>query len=93
MATDNAYRSRQQIVADILEFLQSKDKKPKKPTHVLYRCNLSSENWGNYKKVILENKFAVENDYHELEITSKGSQWLQKFRNVPEVDFVLEGDK
>ena len=92
MATANAYRSREQIVADILEFLTSNDKKPKKGTHILYSCNLSSENYGNYKKVIIENGFAVV-DNKEFKITTKGSEWLAKFRKVPQIDFLVEGDK
>lgn len=77
------YRSKARIFADILRAVAAE--KEIKPTHILYRANLSYDRLTRYlgqlesRGLISKN---IEGDRTSFSITVKGRYFLQEFRKV-----------
>lgn len=79
-------RNRLEIIKDILEVIKNKSGKVK-PTHILYKSNLSHQMMEQYinelkqKDMILEGKMGNGKTYA---ITNKGIDYLSKYRMISE---------
>jgi len=84
----NKKRDRLQIVHDILKAVQDKNGRIK-PTHILYKSNLSHQMLDEYLGELLSKGFLIENSTKTgktYSMTPKGFEYLQKYRTI--VDFV-----
>lgn len=80
-------RSRLEIIKDILEVIRSKSGNIK-PTHILYKSNLSHQMMQEYLTELIEKGFVQEKRSPQGKrygITPKGLTYLQKYRSI--VDF------
>jgi predicted transcriptional regulator len=77
-------RTRLEIIHDILEVIKSKNGKIK-PTHVLYKSNLSYQMMDEYLKELIEKSFIVEiagKTGKSYAITEKGDKFLREYRVI-----------
>ncbi len=84
----NKKRDRLQIVHDILKAVQDKNGRIK-PTHILYKSNLSHQMLDEYLDELISKGFIIENGTKTgktYSITQKGFEYLQKYRTI--VDFI-----
>ena len=84
----NKKRDRLQIVHDILKAVQDKNGRIK-PTHILYKSNLSHQMLDEYLGELISKGFIVENQTKTgktYSMTPKGFEYLQKYRTI--VDFI-----
>ena len=84
----NKKRDRLQIVHVILKAVQDKNGRIK-PTHILYKSNLSHQMLDEYLGELLSKGFLIENSTKTgktYSITQKGFEYLQKYRTI--VDFI-----
>jgi predicted transcriptional regulator len=75
-------------VHDILKAVQDKNGRIK-PTHILYKSNLSHQMLDEYLGELLSKGFLIENSTKTgktYSITQKGFEYLQKYRTI--VDFI-----
>lgn len=82
---ESVYRSKARIFADILRAVASE--KDSKPTHILYRANLSYDRLTKYLGMLEETGLITkssEGDKTHFSITDKGRYFLQEFRKVEE---------
>ncbi len=80
----NKKRNRLEIVKDILEVIKSKNGKIK-PTHILYKSNLSYQMMEEYLGELIEKGFILENKGKEgktYSITEKGFNYLDKYNLI-----------
>mgnify|MGYP001045513431 CR=1 FL=1 len=75
------YRSRLQIIADILGVVRYGSKK----THIMFRVNLSHNILSRYLYEMLKSDLACVNDSSEYVITDKGRIFLEKFTEYSEM--------
>jgi predicted transcriptional regulator len=79
-------RNRMEIINDMLIAIQQKQRI--KPTHLMYKSNLSHKLLKNYLDELIDKEFVKEettkNDYKYLIITDKGHEFLQNFRKMKE---------
>ena len=71
---------------DILQVVKNKNGKIK-PTHILYKSNLSHQMMEEYMKELIEKKFIVENSEktgRTYSITQKGMNFLDKYGLIKE---------
>jgi predicted transcriptional regulator len=83
----NKKRDRLQVIYDILKVIKERNGKIK-PTHVLYKSNLSHQMMDEYMKELLGKNFVLENNSKEgktYSITLKGQEYLNKYKLI--VDF------
>lgn len=81
-------RDRLQIIYDILKAVQGKDGRIR-PTHILYKSNLSPQMLDEYLQELIEKKFIAEHrssSGKSYSLMEKGFEYLQKYRLV--VEFV-----
>ncbi len=81
-------RDRLQVIYDILKAIREKDGKIR-PTHILYKSNLSPQMLDDYLKELILKKFIMERKNaggKTYSLTEKGFEYLQKYRLV--VEFV-----
>ena len=81
-------RDRLQVIHDILKAIQGKDGRIR-PTHILYKSNLSPQMLDEYLLELIEKKFIAEqrgSGGKTYSLTEKGFEYLQKYRLV--VEFV-----
>ena len=75
-----------EIINDMLTAIQQKDRI--KPTHLMYKSNLSHKLLKSYLEELLEKEFVKEeltkNNYKYLIITDKGLEFIDKFRKMKE---------
>lgn len=84
----NKKRDRLQIVHDILKAVQEKNSRIK-PTHILYKSNLSHQMLEDYLGELISKGFLTENRSKTgktYSITQKGFEYLQKYKTI--VDFI-----
>jgi len=83
-------RSKLEIIRDILVVIKEKNGKIK-PTHILYKSNLSYQMMEEYLKELIGKGFVVEHEIFSgkkktsskiYEITKKGNIFLSKYREV-----------
>lgn len=84
----NKRRDRLQVIHDILRTIKDKDGKIK-PTHILYKSNLSHQMMEEYLNELIEKNFIVEEKIKESKtysITQKGQEYLNQYKLI--VNFV-----
>ncbi len=77
----NKKRNRLEIIKDILEVIKSKNGKIK-PTHILYKSNLSYQMMEEYLSELIEKGFIIESRTKTgktYSITEKGFNYLNKY--------------
>jgi len=82
----NKKRTRLEVIHDILNVVREKSGKIK-PTHILYKSNLSHQMMEEYLHELLEKGFIVEKSADKnktYSITGKGLTYLQKYRSIIE---------
>lgn len=84
----NKKRERLQVIHDILQVIKDKNGKIK-PTHILYKSNLSHQMMEEYMKELIEKGFVVEqilkDNTKTYSITLKGQEYLKKYKLI--IDF------
>ena len=84
----NRKRERLEVIYDILKAIADKNGKIK-PTHILYKSNLSHQMMSEYLRELIDGKFVVELDSASgktYSLTEKGFAYLDKYKVI--VDFV-----
>jgi predicted transcriptional regulator len=79
-------RDRLQVIHDILKVIQEKNGKIK-PTHILYKSNLSHQMMEEYLGELIEKDFIIENKEKKgktYSLTKKGFEYLQKYKFIIE---------
>lgn len=80
----NKKRTKLEIIKDILEVIKSKNGKIK-PTHILYKSNLSHIMMELYLKELMDKKFIAEKTEGRnktYSITQRGIEYLEKYRMI-----------
>lgn len=84
----NRRRDRLQVIHDILKTVKDKGGNIK-PTHILYKSNLSHQMMEEYLNELMEKGFIVENrkeNNKTYSITQKGQEYLNQYKLI--VNFV-----
>ncbi len=79
-------RERLQVICDILRAIQARDGRIK-PTHILYKANLSSQMLNEYLKELIDGGFVVETEQKKSKtysLTNKGYQYIAEYKKVTE---------
>jgi predicted transcriptional regulator len=79
-------RNKLEVVHDILEVIRSKNGRIK-PTHIMYKSNLSYQMMEEYLTELIEKGFITEvngNNGKVYRITEKGLEYLNKFKFIIE---------
>jgi len=79
-------RNKLEVVHDILEVIRSKNGRIK-PTHIMYKSNLSHQMMEEYLTELIEKGFITEvngNNGKVYRITEKGLEYLNKFKFIIE---------
>ena len=79
-------RSRLDIICDMLTSIHDKGGKIK-PTHLMYKANLSHNLLNSYLEELVEKNMVKEielNNYKYLLITDKGLEFIQNIRKIKE---------
>lgn len=79
-------RTRLEVIRDILQVVRDRNGKIK-PTHILYKSNLSHPMMEDYLKELIGKEFIVEHKGPQgkrYSITDKGLQYLAKYRSIME---------
>ncbi len=79
-------RDRIDIIENILQILSKK--RNTKPTHLMYKANLSHVQMKNYLKELKEKKF-IDKIKSELTITKQGEKFLEKIKEMKEFESVF----
>ena len=82
----NKKRTRLEVIKDILEVIKSRNGKIK-PTHILYKSNLSYVMMEDYLSELKEKGFITETSKTKgktYQITEKGQEYLRKYSLVSE---------
>jgi predicted transcriptional regulator len=81
-------RERLQIIEDILFSIQDKNGEIK-PTHLMYKSNLSHTQMKSYLEELVEKNFVQKinkKEYEYIIITDRGIEFLNKLREMKEFD-------
>jgi len=82
-------RSRSDIIGDMLASIRQKGGEIK-PTHLMYRSNLSHTQMVSYLEELIEKNFvqkiSKKKNYEYIIITDKGCQFLQKLNEMKEFE-------
>ncbi len=81
-------RNRIDIIADMLTAIQDKGGEIK-PTHLMYKSNLSHTQMSTYLDELIEKHFiekTKKENYEYIIITDKGHSFLQKLREMKEFE-------
>jgi len=84
----NLKRDRLQVIHDILEAIRNKNGKIK-PTHILYKANLSHQMLDEYLTELISKGFITEEKSKQgktYSLTQKGFEYLNKYSLI--IDFV-----
>lgn len=84
----NKKRDRLQVIYDILKTIQEKNGKIK-PTHILYKSNLSHQMMEEYINELITGNFIIEqkgSNGKSYSLTQKGFDYINKYRVI--TDFV-----
>ena len=82
----NKKRNKLQIIHDILHVIREKNGKIK-PTHILYKSNLSHQMMEEYLTELIEKEFILEigtKKERRYAITNKGANFLEKYNIILE---------
>jgi predicted transcriptional regulator len=81
-------RTRLDIICDMLTSIQNKGGRIK-PTHLMYSSNLAHGQMSSYLDELVEKDFVEkikQGNYDYIIITSKGSQFIEKIREMREFE-------
>ena len=81
-------RSRIDIIHDIMLWIQNKSGRMK-PTHLMYKANLSYNQMNSYLEELLEKEFiekTIEKKSNYLLMTDKGFNFTQKIREMKDFE-------
>jgi len=84
----NKKRERLQVIYDILEAIKEKNGRIK-PTHILYKSNLSHQMMDEYLKELIASDFVIESkskDGKTYSLTQKGFDYINKYKLI--TDFI-----
>ena len=84
----NRKRGRLQVIHDILKAIQERNGGIK-PTHILYKSNLSPQMMNEYLKELISKEFISENKTKRgktYSLTYKGFEYISKYKLI--VDFI-----
>lgn len=79
-------RTRLEIIRDMLQVIKDRNGKIK-PTHILYKSNLSHEMMSVYLQELMEKGFVVEHSGKEgkrYSVTERGVEFLSKYHEIVE---------
>jgi len=79
-------RDRIDIIENILQLLLKR--KGLKPTHLMYKANLSHNQMKNYLKELEEKKF-INKEESKIKITKPGEKFLEKIKEMKEFEIVF----
>jgi len=82
----NKKRNKLEIIRDILQVINNRNGKIK-PTHILYKSNLSHQMMEEYLKELMEKEFILENktkNWKTYSITEKGHEYIKKYSLIAE---------
>jgi predicted transcriptional regulator len=77
-------RNKLEVIRDILKVIRDKHGKIK-PTHIMYKSNLSHHMMEEYLKELKEKGFILESNdekHRTYSITKKGLEYLEKFKFI-----------
>jgi predicted transcriptional regulator len=80
----NKKRDKLQVIHDILQVIKDKNGRIK-PTHILYKSNLSHQMMEEYLKGLIEKEFVVEKkegNSKTYSITQKGQEYLGQYKLI-----------
>lgn len=80
----NKKRDRLQVIHDILKSINNNNGKIK-PTHILYKSNLSHQMMDEYLTELIEKEFIIENKNDNKKtytITKKGIEYLNEYQLI-----------
>lgn len=80
----NKKRNRLEIIYDILRNIKDRDGKIK-PTHILYKSNLSHQMMEDYMKELIEKDFIIEEKTKSgktYSIRTRGYEYLEKYKLI-----------
>jgi predicted transcriptional regulator len=81
-------RERLEVIYDILKVIQDKNGKIK-PTHIIYKSNLSHQMLNEYLGELIDGEFIIEHNTSQgknYELTQKGFDYIDKYNVV--IDFI-----
>ncbi len=79
-------RSKLQVIYDILKAIQQQDGKIK-PTHILYKSNLSHQMMDEYLEELKSKDFVIEHESGRSKtysLTDKGHQYIERYKLIEE---------
>ena len=79
----NERRSTMQVLVDVLRVIERENKV--KPTHILYKANLSHKLLKEYLNTLLQKGFievVIEKNHTYYKITDKGRNFMIEFRKI-----------
>lgn len=79
-------RDKLKVIRDILRVIREKDGKIK-PTHIMYKANLSHQMLEEYLKDLISKEFIIENETKKgrtYSLTEKGFKYLNKYKMIAE---------
>ena len=80
----SARRTKMQVIADVLRVIQTGNGRVK-PTHILYKANLSHKLLKEHLNVLLQKGFVeveLDDSRTYYKITEKGQKFISEFRKV-----------
>ena len=80
----NGRRSKMQVIADILRVVEGSGNRVK-PTHILYKANLSHKLLKDHINTLLQKGFIeveIEKNHTYYRITEKGQRFMSEFRKL-----------
>ena len=84
-------RSRHEIIADMLTSIQEKGGEIK-PTHLMYRSNLSHQQMKSYLEELIEKEMVKKiqkKNYDYIIITDKGHDFVRKWNEMKEFELTF----